>query len=318
MYDKVRFIVYRTHGKEEFSYLSPLLDNPTRLIDEATGEVGCLNGYRRNMRVREYLWGLSIEGSLTKWLHEGSNLYELTLNDAGQAMEEISEALHTDLSKASVTGLEFGTNIILTNTVSRYYRLLGEMPRRIRDPLSKTTLYYNRKGQRNLDQLCFYDKIAEAKRAKIEIPQSLDGVNLMRVELRYNGSLSKQLGRQYVTGATLLEQSFYADLKSRLIEKYDSIQKIETINIEDMTNIKKPTDAAKIFFSILFAKSGDGQQAIEDYLNQLKDKKVFKDRNDYLRTKKQITRIIQSATISEGDPLKAELDAAFERLKLQE
>lgn len=85
-----------------------------------------------------------------------------------------------------------------------------------------------------------------------------------------------------------------------------------------MTNIKKPTDAAKIFFSILFAKSGDGQQAIEDYLNQLKDKKVFKDRNDYLRTKKQITRIIQSATISEGDPLRAELDAAFERLKLQE
>lgn len=318
MYDKVRFIVYRTHGKDEFSYLSPLLDNPTRLIDEATGEIGGLNGYKRNMRVREYLWGVAIEGSLNKWLHEGSNLYELTLNDAGQAIEEISESLHTDLSTASVTGLEFGTNIVLSNTVSRYYRLLGEMPRRVRDPLSRTSLYYNRKGSRNLDQFVFYDKIAQAKKEKISIPKSLAGVNLMRVELRYNGSLSKQLVRQYVTGATLLEQSFYAELKSRLIEKYYSIQKTETINIEDMTNIKKPTDAAKIFFSILFAKSGDGQQAIEDYLNQLKDKKVFKDRNDYLRTKKQITRIIQSATISEGDPLRAELDAAFERLKLQE
>ena len=73
-----------------------------------------------------------------------------------------------------------------------------------------------------------------------------------------------------------------------------------------------------IFFSILFAKSGDGQQAIEDYLNQLKDKKVFKDRIDYLRTKKQITRIIESASLSEGDPLRAELDAAFERLRLQD
>lgn len=318
MYDKVRFIVYRTHGKDEFSYLSQLLDNPTRLIDEATGEVGCLNGYKRNMRVREYLWGLSIEGSLNKWLHEGSNLFELSLSDAGQAIEDISEALHTDLSQANITGLEVGTNIVLQNTVSRYFKMLGEMPRRVRDPLSRTSLYYNRKGSRNLDQFIFYDKIAEAKKDKISIPQSLDGVNLMRVELRYNGSLSKQLGRQYVTGATLLEHSFYADLKSRLIEKYNSIQKIETINIEDMTNIKKPTDAAKIFFSILFAKSGDGQQAIEDYLNQLKDKKVFKDRNDYLRTKKQITRIIQSATISDGDPLRAELDAAFERLKLQE
>ena len=97
-----------------------------------------------------------------------------------------------------------------------------------------------------------------------------------------------------------------------------SIQKLETINVNNMENIKKPTDAAKIFFSILFAKSGDGQQAIEDYLNQLKDKKVFKDRNDYLRTKKQITRIIESASLSEGDPLRAELDAAFERLRLQD
>ena len=318
MYDKIRFVVYRTKGANEFAYLQPLIEKPKRLLDEETGEVGTLFGEKRGLRIREYLWGLAIEGSLNKWLHEGSNLFELTLRDAGQAIGEISESLHTDLSQANITGLEVGANIVLNNTVSRYYRLLGEMPRRVRDPLSKTTLYYNRKGQRNLDQLCFYDKIAEAKRAKIEIPQSLNGVNLMRVELRYNGNLCKQLGRESVTGATILKQSFFADLKSRLIDKYNSIQKIETINIEDMTNIKKPTDAAKIFFSILFAKSGDGQQAIEDYLNQLKDKKVFKDRNDYLRTKKQITRIIQSATISEGDPLRAELDAAFERLKLQE
>ena len=317
MYDKVRFIVYRTKGKDEFSHLSPLLSNPTRLIDEATGEVGGLSGSLRNFRVREYLWGLSIEGSLNKWAHGGSNLYEMSLAEAGQAIGEISEALKTDLLQASVTGMEFGTNIILTNTVSRYFRLLGEMPRRVRNPLSRTSLYYDRRGKRNLDQVVFYDKIEQAKKEKISIPESLTDKNLMRVELRYNGNLGNQLGR-IVTGNTLLERLFYTELKSRLIEKYYSIQKLETINVNNMENIKKPTDAAKIFFSILFAKSGDGQQAVEDYLNQLKDKKVFKDRNDYLRTKKQITRIIESASLSEGDPLRAELDAAFERLKLQD
>lgn len=317
MYDKVRFIVYRTQGKDEFSHLSPLLSNPTRIIDEATGEVGGLNGSLRNFRVREYLWGLSIEGSINKWVHNGSNLYDMSLADAGQAIGEISEALHTNLLGASVTGLEFGTNLILNYTVSRYFRLLEEMPRRVRNPLSRTSLYYDRRGKRNLDQVVFYDKIEQAKKEKISIPESLTDKNLMRVELRYNGNLGNQLGR-IVTGDTLKEQLFYTELKSRLIEKYYSIQKLETINVNNMENIKKPTDAAKIFFSILFAKSGDGQQAVEDYLNQLKDKKVFKDRNDYLRTKKQITRIIESASLSEGDPLRAELDAAFERLRLQD
>ena len=316
MYDKIRFIVYRTKGANEFAYLESIIEKPKRLLDEETGEVGTLFGEKRGLRVREYLWGLSIEGSLNKWLHEGSNLYDMSLADAGQAIGEISEALKTDLLQASVTGIEFGTNLILKNTVSRYFKLLGEMPRRVRNPLSRTSLYYDRRGKRNLDQVIFYDKIAQAKKEKISIPESLTDKNLMRVELRYNGNLGNQLGR-IVTGNTLKEQLFYKELKSRLIEKYMSIQKLETINVNNMENIKKPTDAAKIFFSILFAKSGDGQQAIEDYLNQLKDKKVFKDRNDYLRTKKQITRIIESASLSEGDPMRAELDAAFERLKLQ-
>ena len=318
MYDKVRFIVYRTKGKEEFSYLSPLLDNPTRLIDEATGEVGCLNGYKRNMRVREYLWGLSIEGSLTKWLHEGSNLFELSLHDAGQAIEDISEALHIDLSQANITGLEVGTNIILNNAVSRYFKMLGEMPRRVRDPLSRTSLYYNRRGSRNLDQFVFYDKIAQAKKEKLTIPKSLDGVNLMRVEIRFNGCLGKQLGLTSVTAKTLLEKSFYDDLRNRLIDRYYSIEKLQTINVENMDIIKKPTDATKLFFSLLFSKSEDGQQSIEDFIQQLKDKGVFTRRGDYNRTRDQITEIINSAVIAAQDPLKLELDRAFERLRQAE
>lgn len=310
--------MYRTHGKDEFSYLSPLLDNPTRLVDEVTGEVGCLNGYKRNMRVREYLWGLAIEGSLNKWLHDGSNLYELTLHDAGQAIEDISEELHTDLSQANITGLEVGTNIILNNSVQRYFKMLGEMPRRVRDPLSRTSLYYNRKGSRNLDQFVFYDKIAQAKKEKISIPTSLDGLNLMRAEIRFNGCLRKQLGRSSITGKDLLEKSFYGDLRNRLIDRYYSIEKLQTINIENMDIIKRPTDAAKLFFSLLFSKSEDGQQSIEDYIQQLKDKGVFTRRGDYNRTRDQITDIINSAVIAAEDPLKLELDRAFERLRQAE
>lgn len=318
MYDKVRFIVYRTKGKDEFSHLSPLLSNPTRIIDEATGEVGGLNGSVRNFRVREYLWGLAVEGSLNKWAHGGSNLYEMSLAEAGQAIGEISEALHTDLSQASVTGLEFGTNIILKNAVQRYFRVLGEMPRRLRDPLSRTSLYYRRRGKKNLDQVVFYDKIEQAKKEKISIPESLNGVNLMRVEIRFNGCLGSQLARASVTGKTLMEQSFYADMKNRLIDRYFSIEKIQTVNVENMDIIKKPTDATKLFFSLLFSKSEDGQQSIEDFIQQLRDKGVFTRRADYNRTRDQITDIINSAVVAEQDPLKLELDRAFERLRKAE
>lgn len=318
MYDKIRFVIYRTQGANEFAYLEPLIDKPKRLIDGETGEVGTLFGEKRGLRIREYLWGVAIEGSLNKWLHDGSNLYELTLHDAGQAIEEISEALHTDLSQANITGLEVGTNIILNNAVSRYFKMLGEMPRRVRDPLSRTSLYYNRKGSRNLDQFVFYDKIAQAKKEKISIPKSLDGVNLMRIEIRFNGCLSKQLGRSSVTGKTLLEKSFYDDLRNRLIDRYYSIEKLQTINIDNMDIIKRPTDATKMFFSLLFSKSEDGQQAIEDFIQQLRDKGVFTRRGDYNRTRDQITDIINSAVVASQDPLKLELDRAFERLRQAE
>ena len=296
MYDKVRFVVYRTRGKDEFSHLSPLLSNPTRLIDEATGEVGGLSGSLRNFRVREYLWGLAVEGSLTKWLHNGSNLYDLSLPDAGQAMGEISEALHTDLLDASVTRLEFGVNIRVKNTVARYFERLGDMPKRQRDPLSRTSLYYHRRTKKETESLVFYDKLAEA-----------------RVELRLSNCLCRQLG-QPVYGKTLLDESFFNDLKNRLIDNYYSIMKIDKMEMEDTSIIQKPKDAVNLYFAMQFGKT-DNQKSVDDYLQMLTDKGVFKRPADKTRVKKQIYSILGMAASASSDPLRVELDEAFTRLK---
>lgn len=313
MYDKVRFVVYRTRGKDEFSHLSPLLSNPTRLIDEATGEVGGLNGYVRNFRVREYLWGLSVEGSLTKWLHNGSNLYDLSLPDAGQAMGEISEALHTDLLDASVTRLEFGVNIRVKNTVARYFERLGDMPKRQRDPLSRTSLYYHRRTKKETESLVFYDKLAEARKHLIEIPKDLVEANIMRVELRLSNCLCRQLG-QPVYGKTLLDESFFNDLKNRLIDNYYSIMKIDKMEMEDTSIIQKPKDAVNLYFAMQFGKT-DNQKSVDDYLQMLTDKGVFKRPADKTRVKKQIYSILGMAASASSDPLRVELDEAFTRLK---
>lgn len=314
MYDKIRFIVYRTKGKDEFSYLSNLVDNPTRIIDEATGEIGGLSGSKRNLRVREYTWGLSIEGSLCKWLHDGSNLYDMSFDDAGHAISQISNELQTNLLDASVTRLEFGANIVLNNTVSQYFQILGDMPNRQRDPLSHTSLYYRRRTKKDTESFVFYDKLAEARKHDLPVPDELSGANVMRIELRYDRYLNRQF-KQPVYGKTLLEYSFYQELKNRLIESYSSIAKIEKVNIDDMSTIQKPKDATNLFFALQFAKNADGQQSIEDYLQMLSDNGVFKRRADKTRVRKQIYAVLQMAAITSGDPLRIELDNAFERLK---
>lgn len=314
MYDKIRFIVYRTKGKDEFSYLSNLIDNPTRVIDDATGEIGGLSGSKRNLRVREYTWGLSIEGSLVKWLHQGSNLYELSLADAGHAIRQISDELKTDLLEASVTRLEFGTNIRLQNSVPRYFALLGDMPNRQRDPLSRSSLYYRRRTKKDTESLVFYDKIEEARKHEIDIPEEFADANIMRVELRFNKCLNRQL-RQPVYGKTLLDESFFLELRNRLIDNYFSIVKIEKTQMKDTSIIKKPKDAINLFFSIQFAKNTDMQQAVEDYLQMLSDSGVFKRAADKTRVKKQIYAILGMAASASHDPLRIELDEAFARLK---
>ena len=314
MYDKVRFIVYRTKGKDEFSYLSHLIDNPTRIIDEATGEIGGLNGSKRNLRIHEYAWGLSVEGSMVKWLHDGSNLYDMSLNDAGHAIRQMSDELQTNLLDASVTGLEFGANIVLQNSVERYFQRLGDMPNRRRDALSRNSLYYRRRTKKDTESLVFYDKLVEATKHEIPIPSGLQGKNLMRVELRFNKFLNRQL-KQPVYGKTLLDKSFYHDLKNRLIENYNSIIKIEKMDMEDTSVIQKPKDAVNLFFSMQFGKNTDVQQSVDDYIQMLTDKGVFKRPADKTRVKKQIYSILNMAASASYDPLRVELDQAFERLK---
>lgn len=318
MFDKVKFWVPRTHGITEFQHLRKIVqkaDADATFVGKANGgELSVmLDGRIRNMRVREYLGGVSIYGSLNKFIHT-TNLAEMSLNDTRRAISELSYLLGIDLMKEKVSEIEFGTNITVKNSVGSYFKVLGEMPRRLRNAINRETVYYQRRGE-DRDTLVFYDKLKQMRKEKLPIPAQFENANVLRLELRLKRNLARLMHIYEVKGENLCSVDFYNMLLNTLKEKYFMIEKIQSFTLDNVEDIKRPSDAVKFFFSALFAESCKGQEAIEYFLQTLKDAKIFKERADYVKCRKQITNVINSAKMAEKDPLLMELDEAVNKLQ---
>ena len=79
------------------------------------------------LKVSIYIGGLSIVGSLPKYLYK-NNVYPLDRHTAAQAIEKMSDALHTHIGSARVTGVEFGANMLTRHEVQEYLKRMGDMP----------------------------------------------------------------------------------------------------------------------------------------------------------------------------------------------
>ena len=303
MYDKVNLWKSRaTVG--EHSPIARYLDEAEDILNHQTGEVktfGRLGGLRVNL----YIGGVSIVGSLAKF-HFGNNVATLDRNTTAQAIERLQDALHLDLSEARVTGLEFGTNLMMMHPVSEYLPLLGAMPRQERAE-SFGTVYYQGSGKQHPKVFTFYDKIADANRKGMEYPESLQDTNLLRYEMRLNGRLPQRLNVPKVTASTLTESRFYRMMVQQWQEAYFSISKRQQIKTEYMSEIKNVTDAYDVFVARLLSMAGQDQ--ITEYLQELKAGGVFDDKKYYTRLKKRLQEVARKAKVSVSDELVKELDA---------
>lgn len=146
------------------------------------------------------------------------------------------------------------------------------------------------------------------------IPQGFEDKNLLRVELRLNGSLAKQMGVAEVKASTLYDRQFYNKIRCRFINTYFSISKLNKLNTHFMESIKTPKDAVDGFLGLMLAKAG-GMQEIDAYLEELKANQVFSDRINYKRTRDALYKAASKAKLSSKDELVAELDDCFINLK---
>lgn len=311
MYDKI--VIWKSRKGDEYPHLVTLLEDAKEQTDLETGEIK-IYGSLQGMRVGIYPTAIRIDGSLPKFLYEGGNVIPLNRHTTEEAIKKLSDALQINLEDARVSSLEFGANFLMRHKPSEYLKRLGEMPRRQRFNFNVDTLYYRHRGKEQPSGFCLYDKNSDAKAKGMPIPQGFEDKNLLRVELRLNGSIAKQMGVAEVAASTLYDRQFYSKIRCRFINTYFSISKLNKLNANFMAEIKTPKDAVDGFLGLMLAKAG-GMQEIDAYLEELKANQVFADRVNYKRTRDALYKAASKAKLSSKDELVAELDDCFINLK---
>lgn len=312
MYDKI--VIWKSRRGDEYPHLVTLLEDAKEQTDLQTGEIKTY-GSLQGMRVGIYPTAVKIDGSLSKFVYNGGNVIPLTRHTTEEAIKKLSDALQINIEDASVSSIEFGANFLMRHKPAEYLKRMGELPRRKRYTFNIDTLYYKHKGKEQPDTFCLYDKISDAKAKGMPIPQGFEDKNLLRVELRLNGSLAKQMGVAEVKASTLYDRQFYSKLRKRYIDTYFSITKLPKLNANFMDAIRSPKDAVDAFIGLMLAKADQGQQEIDAYISELKANGIFKDRVNYKRVKDALYKAASKAKLSSKDELVAELDDCFINLK---
>lgn len=305
MYDKVKLWIDRTMVGEQYPTIETFLDSARQETDLRTGEVktfGSLDG----LKVSVFVNGLSVVGSLPKFLYGGSNVYPMDRHTTAQAIEKMEDTLHIPIGEAFVTEVEFGTNFLMKHSVKEYLAKLGDMPRLSRCHFEPSTLYYKGVGKQQPKAFAFYDKIADATAKGMDYPENMKGKNLLRYEMRMRGRLNQQLRVPEVTASTLTDTSFYRMMVKRYQDSYFSISKSNQIKTNIMSEIKTVSDAFDVFVARLISQSDQTQ--IGGFLDELKEAGVFPDRKNYSRLKKKLQEIATKANITVSDELIKELD----------
>lgn len=304
MYDKVKLWVDRGIVGEQYPTIANYLDEANTQVNHQTGEIKTF-GSLEGMKVSIFMGGLSVVGSLPKYLY-GSNVYPLDRHTTAQAIEKMCDALHIPIGDGVVTGVEFGTNFLMMHQVPDYLAKLGDMPRLSRYHFEPSTLYYKGTGKRQPKVFAFYDKLADAKAKGMEYPEDMKGANLLKYEMRLNGRLPQQIGVPEVKASTLSEIPFYRVMVKRYQDSYFSITKLNQVKTNVMSEIKTVSDAFNVFVARLINQTDQTQ--IGGFLDELKEAGVFEDRKNYSRLKKKIQEVATKANITVSDELMRELD----------
>lgn len=299
MYDKIKLWMPRTRDMTD---ILQYLDGGSEITDIKTGEsraFGCIE----NLKASVYVGGISICGSLAKYLYNGSNVYPLDRHTTKQAIEKISDSLHIEVNDAKVTAMEVGANFSMKHAPTEYIRRLGEMPRMARFSIEAKSVYYKGLGRKQPKAFTFYDKDAEALTKGMEHPP-ID--NILRYEMRLNGRLPRQTGFNVVKASSLYDNAFYRKLVRMLQDYYFSISKSKQLKTNVMGDIKTVGDAYDAFVAQLIGTVG--KDRIQRFLDELKNERVFDDRKNYTRLKAKIEAVSNKADITVSDELINELD----------
>lgn len=209
-------------------------------------------------------------GSLCKW-YLGDNFKTMERSDVEMAVEMLSDTLHLPISKASVTRLDIGRNIITECPPDVYFNHLGQLGRaqRLVEP---NGLYYVISKYYRLN---FYDKCKEAKEHRQPLPEMYEGRNVMRYEERFLGRVAAQLKVGSVTGASLYNEAVYISLQKHWKDSYKRISKINDIKL-NFNEMKTKKQLYQMAVLCMIEQQGGQIQ----FLEQINEKRARGDLSD--------------------------------------
>lgn len=270
MFDTINFRLRQDDLKSRADFIEDLpgyLSN-VAYTETNTGEMW-ISGTLGNLNITANWYAVNIgKGSLCKWYLQ-DNLKVLSRGDTKSAVEALSDTIHLPVSRAQVTRLDFGCGLIVKRPVLEYLDRLGRLSRYDRLTQPNSVYYYQ-----NTKQLVFYDKIAEERAHKGNIPELYLGRNVLRYEYRVISRLQKNLCKAEPVRASLLyNRAFYNSLLSLWRDSYSSINKVCDYNIDfSMINTKK--ELYRLGLLSFIDRMGGQAETLKQIANAGKDGKL--------------------------------------------
>ncbi len=303
--------------------VSGYFDDVPKFTVRQDGTIENIIGHIRNYSVVLYPNGILLKGSLPKLLKQ-SNIYFLTIEEAKQAIEYLSDSLHVDIAKGIIKCLHIAGNIQTNYKPTVYYPFLGEKEGFFRNLkyLKMGTLYYDQQLKRPTMQMYFYDKTKELQDKEKVIPPEFLDVNLLRYEVRLNKP-QKNLKLPETPRVKLLwERDFSIKSVELWRQQYGSINKINpksneygnnnnliSIFMNNTKKYKRPADMATAILLQLLQQLGGGQSAVDMYMAGLKAMNYYQNPSQYTRERARVKRILAAqTTIDNKNDLITELE----------
>ena len=281
---------------------NPNLEAIKAEYNKDTGELERITGRLRNLRVEANENWLNIVGSLSKFKN-GENITPFTRLDTKEVITEIGDLLYIEMGRTFPTEMEFGANILTDNEVVNYLQCLGERPYYDRGCYPNSVSYKN--GSATYENcLILYDKIKEAQKSGMHIPDIYTSKNILRIETRKKRRLAYQTrAGQRVTTEMLYDPQFYNSQKQQLIKDYQTIKKYQNMEI-DYTSIKKPTDCKDVLLAYLVKQN---PAFVAQFMDNVKAAGIL-DRQQMRRAKGSIIEGCKNGITLSNDLIK-ELDS---------
>ncbi len=260
-------------------------------------------GYVQNIKVQVDQHGISTYGSLSRLLN-GNNVQSLDSASLALAVEKLSDEMHFSMYDAKITRLDIAQNLSLSRPPSNYFESLLSQERKERLPHKHGVYFRNTQGES-----VFYDKIAEIKKYKTNVPKEIRDQNILKFEVRYykHRNVCKRVGIPEMTVGKLCEPTVYRGLLYNWVNEYSKVEKKKEVDLFEDEVFRQPKKFCDRM-TYQGIQSIGGFEPINVIIRQARERGVFKSYKQVvsLRRKIQAFKRIENGSID--NPLVFEMD----------